>query len=83
MLGDNLSFHYIQEDYWRAAENKFLLPTNILRNDLRMRLSIVPSLINLEGRELLCSLLQANIDEKSYGNVGESIIGSDGYSFKP
>jgi hypothetical protein len=44
-----------------------------------MRLSEIESLIDLDGREILCSLLQANVDERGDGNVGESIIGSDGY----
>jgi len=54
---------------------------NILRDDytLKMRLSFVPSLINLDGKELLCSLLQANVEERGDGSVGESIIGSDGH----
>ena len=52
-----------------------------MRDDctLKMRLSEVESLINLDGRELLCSLLQANVDERGDGSVGEFIIGSDGY----
>lgn len=53
----------------------------MLRDDytLKMRLSEVESLINSDGRELLCSLLQANVDERGDGSVGESVIGSDGY----
>jgi hypothetical protein len=43
-----------------------------------MKLSEVESLINLDGRELLCSLLQANVDERGDGSVGVSVIGSDG-----
>jgi len=48
-----------------------------------MRLSEVESLINVEGRELLGSLLQANVDERGDGNVGESVLGSDGYRRQP
>ena len=71
----------IHDDSFATAEQKFLQLTILLRNEhtLKMRLSEVESLINLEGRELLCSLLQANIDERGDGNVGAFVIGHDGY----
>lgn len=42
-----------------------------------MKLSEVESLLNLEGQDLLCSLLQASVDERGDGNVGDFVIGHD------
>ena len=43
-----------------------------------MRQSEVESLLTDEGRELLGSLLQASVDQRGDGNVGEFVIGGDG-----
>jgi len=43
-----------------------------------MRLSFVPSLRNVDGRELLGSLLPAHVDKRGDVRYGDSIMGSDG-----
>ena len=62
------------------AEQKFYELTNTLqaRHTLVMKFSDIEKLIENDGRELLRLLLQAHIDSRGTGNVGQSVDGADG-----
>lgn len=67
-------------DSFTDAENKFTQLIDLLsHNDTqKMWLSQIESIVNNEGKELLRRLLQGHVDGRGLGNMGDSIIGSDG-----
>ena len=69
-----------QEGFFEAAERKFndLTDTLQTRHTLSMKFTDVEKLIEKDGRELLRLLLQAHIDSRGDGDVGQSIEGIDG-----
>ena len=62
------------------AEQKFYELTDSLqaRHTLAMKFSDIEKLIENDGRELLRLLLQAHIDSRGVGDVGQSIDAIDG-----
>lgn len=65
--------------FFEAAERKFSELTNTLqaRHTLAMKFSDIEKLIEKDGRELMRLLLQAHIDSRGDGNIGQSIEGAD------
>ena len=62
------------------AEQKFYELTDTLqaRHTLAMKFSDIEKLIENDGRELLRLLLQAHIDSRGVGDVGQSVDATDG-----
>jgi len=62
------------------AENKFFQLTDLLSSShtKKMWLSEIELIVNNEGKELLRRLLQGHVDERGLGDMGDSIVGSDG-----
>src|SRR3990167_10617517 len=67
-------------DFFATAEQKFFELTNTLqtRHTASMKFSNLEKLIENDGRELLRLLLQAHIDSRGDGDIGEFIDGADG-----
>ena len=67
-------------DFFATAEQKFYELTNTLqtRHTASMKFSNLEKLIENDGRELLRLLLQAHIDSRGDGDIGEFIDGADG-----
>jgi hypothetical protein len=65
---------------FNAAERKFFELTQRLASSetIGMRHSELENIITLEGRELLRRLLEEHIELRGLGDVGKSILGSDG-----
>jgi hypothetical protein len=66
--------------FFEMAERKFCELTDTLqtRHTLAMKFSDVEKLIDNDGRELLRLLLQAHVDSRGTGDIGQSIDGLDG-----
>lgn len=67
------------QNFFEAAERKFYQLTDTLqaRHTLAMKFSDLEKLIEDDGRELLRLLLQAHVDSRGLGDIGQSIDGSD------
>lgn len=67
-------------DFFGSAEKKFYELTNTLqaRHNLAMKFSDIEKLIEHDGRELLRLLLQAHIDSRGTGDIGQAVDGIDG-----
>ncbi len=75
------SFHSSQSPrFFEVAERKFYELTDTLqaRHTLAMKFSDLEKLIEHDGRELLRLLLQAHVDSRGTGDIGQSIDGMDG-----
>ena len=66
--------------YFEAAERKFYELTKTLqtRDTVKMNFSDIEKLLEKEGRELLRQLLQAHMDSRGDGDIGQSVSGSEG-----
>jgi hypothetical protein len=67
-------------DTFREAEQSFGKLVNDLRTGerLHMKMSELEALLDERGRELMRQLLQAHLDLRAQGSVGDPVIGSDG-----
>lgn len=67
-------------DFFEAVERKFsdLLTLLQTRKTQVMKLSDLEKMIETEGREVLRLLLQAHVDSRGDGSIGQSVEGSDG-----
>jgi hypothetical protein len=67
-------------NFFAQAEQKFFDLINVLesRHTLGMKFSDLEKLIETDGRELLRLLLQAHVDSRGTGDIGESVAGADG-----
>lgn len=67
-------------NFFATAEQKYNELTDTLqaRHTLAMKFSDVEKLIENEGRELLRMLLQAHIDSRGDGDIGDFVDGADG-----
>ena len=67
-------------NFFAAAEQKYNELTGTLqdRHTLAMKFSDVEKLIESDGRELLRLLLQAHIDSRGDGDIGDFVDGADG-----
>lgn len=67
-------------NFFTAAEQKYNELTDTLqaRHTLVMKFSDVEKLIESDGRELLRLLLQAHIDSRGDGDIGDFVDGADG-----
>jgi hypothetical protein len=76
----NQLFHINQSSNFFEAERKFHELTGTLqaRHTLAMKFSDLEKLIEEDGRELLRLLLQAHIDSRGTGDIGQSVDGIDG-----
>lgn len=68
------------DNFFAQAEQKFFDLINVLesRHTSEMKFSDLEKLIETDGRELLRLLLQAHVDSRGTGDIGESVTGSDG-----
>src|SRR5271155_3715388 len=68
------------DNFFAQAEQKFFDLINVLesRHTSEMKFSDLEKLIETDGRELLRLLLQAHVDSRGIGDIGESVTGSDG-----
>lgn len=77
----NVGIQSVQtQNFFEAAERKFYQLTDTLqaRHTSAMKLSDLEKLIENDGRELLRLLLQAHIDSRGLGDIGQLIDGTDG-----
>ena len=70
-----------KESNFRLAEDKFCEMTDFLKDrrcSHNLELSELENYVNQNGRELLPGLLTGHLSERGVGDVGPSVLGSDG-----
>jgi hypothetical protein len=68
------------QNYFSAAEEKFGTMKEFLQSAASQQLDLsgLEERLSTDGRELLRHLLLAHLAERGVGNIGDSMLGSDG-----